>query len=242
MKSVPQCNGSFSDNCPYYITESIVERDILIPDKINSGMFNMKNSDDNGFMMDSTSRKKMPMRYKIITRHNKDIIYSYQFKGKYGKLSLNSDSIQKNLVSNNPPNDGNLKTDQVVDSSKLLRMNKGFGVDSENRAVDENDQLIIPPCEETKMFIDDKGKTTVQCIYGDKNHKDGVLILRNKYDITHDIDLSKCTIWGGSFSGKKVEDVLKLNNRFEISSRKDGVIVPPVFLFCKKYLRKNYKK
>ena len=166
----------------------------------------------------------------------KDIVYTYQFRGRYGNLTLNSKSVQDpdTLIPLNKDNDANNRSFQVTNPEFLSPINRGFGLDRAERPIGYRGKLVLPPCSETRITKVD-GEKRIQCLYSYSKNPDETIILTNKYDIDHDIKRSQCTLWGAGYKGENVKKLMERDNDVSYTSlNEDGTFEPPVFMFCTK--------
>ena len=235
LKTVPQCNGVFKGKCNDYAVEEQINRNRVHVNKNNPNYFNVDTTNLLSTLPDPTSKDNIPMNYKAIKFKGSDEVHTYQFRGRFGNLTLNSPSVQDpdTLMPLNKEDDNSHETFQVTHPDFLSKANRGFGLDNKRRPVEHRGEFVMPPCRETRIMKVD-GEKNIQCLYGYVNKEDETIMLTNKYNIDHDIKRENCTLWGAGYNGQNVKRLMENDNDVSfVSLKPDGTFESPPFMFCR---------
>lgn len=236
IKAYPQCDGVFAGQCSDYAVEAMVNRKCVHRNVTHPDYINVDTTDLPSLIVDPTAKNKTPMNYKAITLKGSDKVDTYQFRGRFGNLTLNSPSVQDSdtLMPLNKEDDKSHETFQVTHPDFLSQVNRGFDLDAEKRPIGHDGQLVMPPCRETHI-AKIGGDKRIECLYSfgfDK--KDATIMLTNKYNIDHDIKREKCTLWGAGYIGQNVKNLMEKDNKVSyVSLKPDGTFDAPPFMFCR---------
>ncbi len=152
VKAEPQCDGSFSFPCHFYQVSMYVNRSDIVKDAAHPGYINLKNSFESaGVDIDSTSKNRVPLRYKVL----KENIFMHQVTGKFGDKIMLSTSVNNNLVMQNGQ--------MVINPEETL-------INSSDSAQKAN----IQPC---RMMNVDINKNEVMCCYGGPCETTGLKVI-----------------------------------------------------------------
>jgi len=182
VRAVPHCDGTFASPCAHYQIALYADRSDMVPDKSDPQYVNLRNTwDAAGVDIDTTSKNRVPLRYKVI---NPDL-YTYQVAGKFGDKMMLSAPVDNDMVMQGGQ--------EVVKPGSASVLNTSTN----------SQQAQILPC---RMMNIDVTKDEVMCCYGGPCETTGLKVVGKLPSA-----IEKCKIYGYGRSGVALKDVMNAN-------------------------------